>query len=463
MSIAFSAALFGAPAAAVAAVVSLAQAVRMQRADLAAWAIATMSLMLALIAQVFGFRSGFSALTFRTTQIGAQLIAPLAMAWGITEVLAPRMPIRLLARGALPSVALVGAVIVGTRPVGPPKPAGAARVAQSIPNVALLVIAGIAICAAVAGVLAAGSRTHADPAWRRGLATVAVAGGAVVAAAGGAVVITHASALSLRGFPAYPLLCVLAAGLATAASLIGGRFRANAMSAIPDASWKGTAYAAMPGTDLYRYPETANGKFSAVPDGSSRAPSSGDDDEPQVTLASEADPGISEYFRDGGDAETDPEGYYLGLAVASLAATTSGPTPSPDPARPSRQDDKDLDQEGDLAGLGPWRLSRLKSGDVAEAGQPYGRMTVYSLLDQGAAEFDRIADEVAEKVRAREPDTLIYIVHEVPSMPLHRILYTVFRNRSAYDEHIRQPHVQELASAVQRLALSANVIELGLR
>jgi quinol monooxygenase YgiN len=457
MSIAFSAALFGAPAAAVAAVVSLAQAVRMQRADLAAWAIATISLMLALIAQVFGFRSGFSAFTFRTTQIGAQLIAPLAMAWGITEVLAPRTPIRLLARGALPAVALVGAVIVGTRPVGPPKPA------QSIPNVVLLVITGIAICAAVAGVLAAGSRTHADPAWRRGLATVAVASGAVVAAAGGAAVITHASALSLRGFPGYPLLCVLAAGLATAASLIGGRFRANAMSAIPGASWKGTAYAAMPGTDLYRHPETANGRFSAVPDGSSRAPSPGDDDEPQVTLASEADPGISDYPRDGGDAETDPEGYYLGLAVASLAATTSGPALSADPASPSRQDDKVPDQEGDLAGLGPWRLSRLKSGDVGEASKPYGRMTVYRLLDQGAAEFDRIADEATEKVRAREPDTLIYIVHEVPSMPLHRILYTVFRNRSAYDEHIRQPHVQELASAVQRLTLSANVIELGLR
>ena len=46
-------------------------------------------------------------------------------------------------------------------------------------------------------------------------------------------------------------------------------------------------------------------------------------------------------------------------------------------------------------------------------------------------------------VRAQEPDTLAYIVHAVPSAPMQRILYEVYRDRAAYEEHRQQPYISQ--------------------
>ena len=47
-------------------------------------------------------------------------------------------------------------------------------------------------------------------------------------------------------------------------------------------------------------------------------------------------------------------------------------------------------------------------------------------------EFDRLTKQVVKQVRANEPDTLVFIVHAVPSAPMQRILYEVYRDRAAF-------------------------------
>ncbi len=92
-------------------------------------------------------------------------------------------------------------------------------------------------------------------------------------------------------------------------------------------------------------------------------------------------------------------------------------------------------------------------GDVLDAAAPapgpvdtarlYGRIAIYTLLDAGADEFDRLAEQVVEQVRTGEPDTLAYVVHSVPSAPLQRILYQLYADRAAYDRHQERPYVAE--------------------
>jgi quinol monooxygenase YgiN len=70
---------------------------------------------------------------------------------------------------------------------------------------------------------------------------------------------------------------------------------------------------------------------------------------------------------------------------------------------------------------------------------------------------------VVEQVRSDEPDTLVYIVHAVPSAPLQRILYEVYRSRQAYERHGQQPYVRQFEAAQRPYVLATNVIELGLQ
>jgi quinol monooxygenase YgiN len=61
----------------------------------------------------------------------------------------------------------------------------------------------------------------------------------------------------------------------------------------------------------------------------------------------------------------------------------------------------------------------------------------------GAGEpFDRLVRATVEKIRANEPDTLIYACHTVPAQPQQRIFYELYRNRAAFDAHEQQPHVK---------------------
>jgi quinol monooxygenase YgiN len=95
--------------------------------------------------------------------------------------------------------------------------------------------------------------------------------------------------------------------------------------------------------------------------------------------------------------------------------------------------------------------------------RPYGRIQIFTLLDDRAAEFDRLAEEAAEMVSAGEPDTLVYVIHLVPNAPMQRIFYEVYRDRAAFDAHENQPYMQRFAAGRRSLVLATNVIELRLK
>lgn len=100
--------------------------------------------------------------------------------------------------------------------------------------------------------------------------------------------------------------------------------------------------------------------------------------------------------------------------------------------------------------------------EAALSAGPYGRIVIYTLLEDRVADFDRLATLVADRVRDGEPDTLVYAVHAVPTAPLQRIFYEVYRDRQAFDRHQSGSHVAQFTADRRRCVLATNVIELRL-
>jgi quinol monooxygenase YgiN len=108
-------------------------------------------------------------------------------------------------------------------------------------------------------------------------------------------------------------------------------------------------------------------------------------------------------------------------------------------------------------------VARGSDAQQDETARLYGQIAIYTLIDGQAEEFDRLAQAVVERVKALEPDTLAYIVHGVPSAPLQRILYEVYRDEAAFEEHGQQPYIQDFEEERKPYVLATNVIELGVR
>ena len=71
--------------------------IRVPRLDLIAWSCVLAGLAVALVALALGTDRGFGSATFRVVQFGSQLIAPLWLAWGLTELAAKSVPVRIVA------------------------------------------------------------------------------------------------------------------------------------------------------------------------------------------------------------------------------------------------------------------------------------------------------------------------------------------------------------------------------
>lgn len=91
-----------------------------------------------------------------------------------------------------------------------------------------------------------------------------------------------------------------------------------------------------------------------------------------------------------------------------------------------------------------------------------GVITIYTLADGQGEGFDRLANAVVGEVSAREPDTLLFASHTVPSAPLQRIVYAIYRDELAQEEHEQQPHMLEFARRLPAHVVATNVIELSL-
>ena len=105
----------------------------------------------------------------------------------------------------------------------------------------------------------------------------------------------------------------------------------------------------------------------------------------------------------------------------------------------------------------------MAGSSAAAASRPYGRILIFTLLDDRVADFDRLAEETAEHVRTGEPDTLVYVIHLVPNAPLQRIFYEIYRDRAAFDSHESQPYMQRFLAERRASVLATNVIELRLK
>jgi quinol monooxygenase YgiN len=97
------------------------------------------------------------------------------------------------------------------------------------------------------------------------------------------------------------------------------------------------------------------------------------------------------------------------------------------------------------------------------SGRPYGRLSIFTLLDDKAAEFDQLSEHAAEGIRLYEPDTLVYVIHVVPKAPMQRIIYEIYRDRAAFESHERQPHIQRFVDDRKACVLATNIIDLRLK
>lgn len=108
-------------------------------------------------------------------------------------------------------------------------------------------------------------------------------------------------------------------------------------------------------------------------------------------------------------------------------------------------------------------VSAAAVGSGTSGGRPYGRLSIFTLLDDKAAEFDQLAERAAEGVRSLEPDTLVYVIHVVPKAPMQRIIYAIYRDRAAFDAHERQPHILQFVADRKSCVLATNIIDLRLK
>jgi quinol monooxygenase YgiN len=373
------------------------------------WTVASLGLAIALAAQSTGFAGGFDQVTFRTVQLAGLLLAPLWLAWGLVELAVANDTVRFGARLISGALTVVAAVILATDPLSA-QPFSQAWPLTSvhfgpISRSALDVVQAVAVLVALAcvGVALAG-RGPKPP-----LAAVLPAGLAVLMAAG--------LRFPLPARAAYPLLSTAAAGLVLfGASRIGeGPRRADARGHAGD----------------------RGGRRGGVRDDGGRY-RPGDEFWPE-------------------DAYRPADGPAPGGQYATYGQRTGypGPGSGPAPGRPnSGPQPQPQPQAQAPSGAG---------GPAAAPARPYGRIQIFTLLDDRVADFDRLAEEMAERVSTGEPDTLVYVIHLVPNAPMQRIIYEIYRDRAAFDSHESQPYVQRFAAERRSLVLATNVIELRLK
>ena len=253
MSISFAAALAGTVLAAVGTGLAIRLCLRKPRADMVAWVIALAGLTVGLAAQAAGYRRGFVPTSFRVTQLGAALVAPLALAWGIAELAAKGLVARFAGRLCLAGLFVVAGVILATdvlsaQPFTQEWPAARDHF-EFLPLGLLGLVAVVVVLTVVVALITTGLRSRHDPAWRDPLAAVALAGLAALATQG-----LQAMLPANVAFPALTLIAAVAAWLAAhrAAGMSLGQIRGGASRPAGPGAAGDPGYAGDDSLDLYR-------------------------------------------------------------------------------------------------------------------------------------------------------------------------------------------------------------------
>jgi quinol monooxygenase YgiN len=383
------------------------RAVRQPGLGAIVWTAATLALTVALVAQSMGFASGFGSATFRAVQLFALLLAPLWLAWGLVEVVGPGGAARFGTRLACGALSVVGSVILATDPLtGAPFGKGwpLASVHYQAPSHDTLdVVQAVAVLLAVASIGLVAARARTGGSWPGSLPGAGLIGLAVF--------LTVGLRFSLPAGLAYPLLSLLAAALVwfgvTRLEAQPGRGRGTGRH--------GTAARDQTGSDRMA-DRDQTGRDRGGPDRRVPYPPDGYDRR-------------APYPADGYDrrAPYPPDGYDRRAPYPANGYDRRETPPPPAPA------------------------------------PPYGRILIFTLLDDRAADFDRFAEQAAEEVSTREPDTLVYVIHLVPNAPLQRIFYEIYRDRAAFDRHENQPYMQRFVADRRACVLATNVIELRVK
>ena len=230
MSVSFLAAAAAALAAAVITGILVWRLAKLPRLHMAAWVLAAAGITIALAALALGFRHGFNASSFRAVQIGARLIAPMALAWGLTELVGKSFAARFAGRLVLAALAVIAGVILAADPLSGTAftiawPAAADHY-QLIPTKVLLGLAVVTALWALAALGVAAVRVQRAPVWRDALPPVA--------AAAVAVLLTEGLAVRLPIKTGYPALCLAVAALTWFAGQRASQLRLGALHDVPD-------------------------------------------------------------------------------------------------------------------------------------------------------------------------------------------------------------------------------------
>ena len=455
MSLPVLIAFAGVPVAAVATGMLAGRCVRQPRMGFIVWTAATLGLTIALAAQSIGFASGFGPTTFRAVQLFALMLAPLWLSWGLVEVAVASEGARFGVRLISSALTVVATVILATDPLTA-QPFGKAWPLtgthfQPVARDALDVVQAFAVVVTVvtAGLAAFRASRGSRPPVK---AVIAVAL---------AVLMTAGQRLPLPADAVYPLLSLLAAVLVWFAAVqVGEPSRRQAArggssggkgESVRDASGK-------PGDDYWPDDRPAGdyvpeGQYVTYGQGRPGAarPRGGFPGEPAARPVPDGDRG-----RRPGPPPRPPErpDRYRGSGAGALATDERAGT-QPIPA---------AGPEAGAAGSGlPASAAGSATVAAAAATPPYGRILIFTLLEDRAADFDRLAEETAEQVRTGEPDTLVYVIHLVPNAPLQRIFYEIYRDRAAFDSHESQPYMQRFVTERRAYVLATNMIELRLK
>ena len=497
----------GAIVAAVGGGVLLARCFRQPRTDLVAFSVALLGLLISLGSQALGYLAGFDSAMFRAMELGGQVIAPLALIVALAEVAAKTTAVRFCARLYVPALGIVAVVVLALDQLAQttftktwPDPS---VFYGTPPNYVLeFAIGPVTAIVALLAVLTV-VRRSGQPGWNAVLPAQLMAGAA-------ALLLAYPALAELAAYEAkihlpvsasvFALACTAAAGLTWLAGVRVGQLRQPSrqpMASPANAVEPARTYDGADRTgDFRRFePATDGGVYRGGglyrPDPPGRTGAGGyerdhddaalgwQDDRPGGYNEAWDDPrGDDGHWRDHEDWGADQQGggyqpdFATGDFVPGDYATGdfAGEDHPPDargwegaPGSGGRYDE--LGYQGDRGSRRPEAVDGLAdhAAEDPARSQLFGQIAIYTLLEDRVEEFDQLTQHVVDQVRGREPDTLVFIVHAVPSAPMQRILYEVYRDRSAYEWHNQQAHVQQFEADKRPYVLATNVIELGLQ
>ncbi|HVB45371.1 MAG TPA: antibiotic biosynthesis monooxygenase [Streptosporangiaceae bacterium] len=471
----------GAVVAAVGTGVVTARSARASRLYLVLSAMALFGLAVGLGAATLGDLSQYSGLIFRAMELGAQVLAPLLLSLVLVEIAGRGVPARFAMRLAVSAIFAVAVVVASTDPLQTmtftnawPDPA---LLYNLVPLALIGFIAVFTFVTAMVTLIVALSRSSRDRASRdavRPLVAASVAAMAVVLPGLSWTAAKAGFALPLPAKDGFAIGCLLAAGLTWSAATMAERLGVVApgpgarSDRHGDTDWRDDT-GAYPGYETgefgdIRSDDRGRGQYGGFDPGHDRRADFGDDPDYDLGRA-----------RAAGNRYGDPDAELHYPALAALAADPAEQPPDagygepgrpgqfdrhPEPVRPGELDRyPEPGKPGALADRGDYRSPRAAESPA----QLFGQIAIYTLIEERVDDFDRLTERVVAKVRSNEPDTLVYIVHAVPTAPMQRILYEVYRDRAAHDEHLRQPYVRRYESERRPFVLATNVIELGLQ